>query len=259
MKPKSKCTKVLTIGGVSTVAITLILIFSSQASAFSLNDLGINQVIQQIQSQVTNAQNYFHQIASGNLQAIGKLTGVNVSQIISDATGALGIPDPITSSKTIAQQVQVPNQSTIDLSQSTIANVNGEVTKQAASTVLSQAGQNQLNQEANNVSNTIASSANNANNVYSQAQTAISSISTQDVLKQIAQQNAEISQQQANLAAVNGSINTNLQRSVQAQNLANINLANINSAVNGANQKSNMETVATGRENLERAASSKLY
>ncbi len=255
---KSKFNKLARVGAISTVFVFGGIIFSGQADAFSLNNT-FNQIVQQIQSQVNSAQNYLNTTASNNLQALEKLTGVNVKQIMTNATGALGLPDPSVASQTVASQVQVPNLSTIDFSQSTIANVNTQITQQAASTVLSQDGQNQMVQQSNTVSNAVSGSSGNSQNVYNQSQTAVNAVSTQDVLKQIAQQNAELSQQQANLAAINGSINTNLQNSVQVQNLGNINLANINSAVNGANQKSNMEIVGVGRENLQRASSSRLY
>ncbi len=209
----------------------------------SFNDNPLTQIFNQLQQQVSSMKGYLGQLGSSQLKAISSNVGQDVSQIISDATGALGIPDPFQSRDGV-QKASTSN-GTIYSSGAAANAVDGQITRASAASVLSSGGQTQMQQEAQNTQTAVTATG-------QQAQTAVDSVSTQDVVKQMAQQNAQN-------AAIAGSLNVNMQRQIEAQNLGNLNLSNISSEVTGANQGQNLETLSQGRENFKRAARARLF
>ena len=88
--------------------------------------------------------------------------------------------------------------------------------------------------------------------VQQQATTAQGEVVTQNVMKQIAQQNAQ-------QAAILGAMRADGLKQQHSQDLANINLSNISRSVDGQNQAKQRETVGQGFENYRTTAKARLF
>jgi hypothetical protein len=243
------------------IATVLVILATGNAKAFDLDGSMFNQIFQQLNNSVNQklqaAQTYLNTYTQQQIFSWGQQANQSISSAISSSTGALGLPD-IFKVKDTAKTANNPD-STINISDAAIIDAISNVTNASASSILSQQGQDQLKQESDRVPGLVKDSSSVADNVDSINNTAQNADSTQDVVKQLAAQNAELSKQQAQLASVSGSINSNLQSLNQQQAVTNVNLDRINQTAAGLAQQENLETLSAGRENYTRAASARLF
>jgi hypothetical protein len=243
------------------IATILVIVSSGNAQAFNLDGSMFNQLYQQLSNSINQkvqaAQNYLNIYTQKEIASWGKQANQSINESIASSTGALGLPD-IFNIKNTAKTVNNPD-STINISDQAVIDAISNVTNASASSILSQQGQEQIKQEADKVAGLVQDSSTVAKNVEAYNSIAQSADSTQDVVKQLAAQNAELAKQQAQQASVSGSLNSNLQTLNQQQAVANVNLDRINQTAAGQAQQKNLETLSAGRENYTRAASSRLF
>ena len=235
--------------GLLFVPTALAIATPAPARAFDLS-----QVFGQVQQYVTG---YLEKLAKPQLDALSKGLGQDVTGLVTDTTGALGLPDPFASRDRV--QEQVGSSGTTYYGETATNAVDSQITRASAASVLSEAGQTQMQQESQNTQTAVNGVEQNAQTADRQANTASSATSTQDVVKQMALQNSQLARQQAQNSALVGSINANMQRQIEAQNLSNINLANISTTVTGVNQGQNFAAISQGQENFRRGASASLF
>jgi hypothetical protein len=243
------------------VAATLVIVSSGNAKAFDLGGSMFNQIFQQLSNSVNQkvqaAQNYLNTYTQQQIASWGQQANQSINEAISSSTGALGLPD-IFQVKNTAKTATNPD-STINISDQAVIDAISNVTNASASSILSQQGQDQIKLESDRVAGLVQDSSTVADNVDAFNNIAQSADSTQDVVKQLAAQNAELSKQQAQLSSVTGAVNSNLQTLNQQQAVANVNLDRINQTASGQVQQKNLETLSAGRENYTRAASARLF
>jgi hypothetical protein len=243
------------------VAVGLVILSSGNAKALDLGGSMFNQLYQQlnnsINAQLQSAQSYFNTYAQNQVKSWGQQANQIIADAVSNSTGALGLPD-VFQVKNTAKTVNNP-ASTINISNQVIIGAISDITNASSSSILSQTGQQKTKEESDRVaglvqdSNSVVDSVNSLNNAAQAAD------STQDVVKQLAAQNADLSKQQAQLASVSGSINSNLQTLNKQQAVANVNLDQINKSAAGQVQQKNLETLSVGRDNYTRASRARLF
>jgi hypothetical protein len=242
------------------IATILVIISSNNAQAFDLGGSMFNQLYQQLSNRVNTqlqaAQSYLNTYASDQIKSWGQQAKQEIADAVSNSTGALGLPD-IFKVKDTAKTVNNPN-STINISDAAVIDAISNVTNANASSILSQQGQDQIKQESDRIAGLVQDSSTVASNVDALNNVAQNADSTQDVVKQLAAQNAALAKQQAQLASVSGSVNSNLQTLNQQQAIANVNLDRINQTTAGQTQQKNMEVLSLGRENYTRASRASL-
>jgi hypothetical protein len=243
------------------VAVVLVVLSSRNAKALDLGGSMFNQLYQQlsnsINAQLQSAQSYFNIYAQNQVKSWGKQANQTIADAVSNSTGALGLPD-VFQVKNTAKSVNNP-ASTINISDQAVISAISDITNASSSSILSQEGQQKTKEESDRVaglvqdSNSVVDSVNSSNNAAQAAD------STQDVVKQLAAQNADLSKQKAQLASVSGSINSNLQTLNKQQALTNVNLDQINKTTAGQTQQKNLETLSVGRDNYTRASRARLF
>jgi hypothetical protein len=204
----------------------------------------LSQLFEQLNSQVSSWSGYLNKILSDQLQPLSKALGSDLNSAISDAMGAVGLPDPIAARKSVGKIAQ-KSDSYLDQTELATNEVDRQITRAAIDSTLSSEGQKRIQQQANSTQNSV-------NLVEQQAQAAQGEVVTQNVMKQIALQNAQIS-------SVLGSLRADSLQAAQRQELTNVNLTNISRSIDGQNQSKQAERVGTGLEVLKTTSRARLF
>lgn len=188
----------------------------------------IQTTISKTSSYVWRAQQYWNQLSSfyynligGNLEGIlGDLQGI---------TGALGIPDPFAIRTQGEWNEQIPG--TMSTAQAKANTTDRAIATGIASTVLGKDGQTVIREQQQQVAATVSQSATAAQQSAAAAQAAQTRNVTQDILKDVATQQAVMAQQQTVLAQINQQMSGQL-TGLQLQGAAsNLMLSNISSTL----------------------------
>lgn len=247
----SSCLALVLVGAVST---------SAKAATLSLNGSGVitppfngtgnggntplTQVFGQLNQQLGSLSSYFNQIVAAKLAPLTKSLGKDINAVVSDVTGALGLPDPIQARQEV-EQVASSSNSPVYSAEPATNEVDRQITRSVVDATLGQAGQQQLQQAAQQTQNSVGQ-------VQQQAQAAQQEVVTQNVMKQMALQNGET-------AALLGAMRADSLQALSGQELTNLNLTNISRSLDGQNQAKQSEMVGAGQDTFKTAARARLF
>lgn len=204
----------------------------------------LSQLFEQLNSQISSWGGYLNKILSDQLQPLSKALGSDLNSAISDAMGAVGLPDPIAARESV-EKIAQKSDSYLDQTELATNEVDRQITRAAIDSTLSSEGQERIQQQANSTQNSV-------DLVEQQAQAAQGEVVTQDVMKRMALQNAQIS-------SVLGSLRADSLQAAQRQELTNVNLTNISRSIDGQNQAKQAEMVGTGLEVLRTTSRARLF
>lgn len=194
--------------------------------------------------QVSSVQKYANGILNDKLKALSETIGPEYEGIVSDLTGALGLPDSTQVRKKTEEVAS--NSDNILYGGDRVANeVDRQSARASTSSILSQNGQKQLKEAYERTQSSVQT-------IGQQAQAAQSEVVTQNVMKQIAQQNAES-------AKLMGGVQSSLLKSNEQQAQANTQLTNMSRTMDGQTQAANAERVGAGFSNLGVASQASLF
>ncbi|NER51288.1 MAG: hypothetical protein F6J92_32395 [Symploca sp. SIO1A3] len=216
--------------------------FSTAAMASDGNSL--TNILDQITQQISSFQSYIEETFSSTLDALSETLETDLQAAVDGAIGELGLPDPEALRTEIEEKLSVSEFPVY--SGDLVSNeLDRQITRTQASSTLSIEGQQQSKQELQSTQQSVES-------VQQAATAAQSEVITQNVMKQIAQQNAQQS-------AILGSLRADSIEAAQRQELTNLNLTNISRAVDGQNQTQQQEKVGAGFETLRTASFAGLF
>lgn len=207
-------------------------------------DNPLAQVFEQFTSQLGSLQNYVSSILSDKIQPLAESLGGDLQAAIDDAMGALGLPDPTVARKEV-EKIGAATDAPVNPVENATNEVDRQITRAVSASTLGKEGQERQKEQIQRTQQSIE-------RVQQQATTAQGEVVTQNVMKQIAQQNAQ-------QAAILGAMRADGLKQQQSQDLANINLTNISRSVDGQNQAKQRETVGQGFENYRTTAKARLF
>lgn len=204
----------------------------------------LTQLFGQWQQELGSLNQYVSSILSQKMQSLSQSLNEDLSAAIDDTIGALGLPDSTEAREKIEDIVATLNTAVNGVERAT-NEVDRQITRADTNGTLSKAGQELTKQQFENTQISVEQ-------VESDASAADSEVVTQNVMKRIAQQNAQT-------AAILGAMRTDGLKSQQSQDLANLNLTNISRSLDGQNQARQKESVGQGFSNLRTAAQARLF
>ncbi|GAB1542802.1 hypothetical protein NUACC21_54760 [Scytonema sp. NUACC21] len=233
----------------SGTVVAIALLGTTNASTLAMTvpfvgDHPLALVFEQFTSQLGSLQNYVSSILSDKLEPLTESLGGDLQTAIDEAIGALGLPDP-TIAREKVEEIAASTDAPVNPVETATNEVDRQITRAASTSTLSKEGQKRTQQEVQRTQQSIE-------RVQQQATAAQGEVVTQNVMKQIAQQNAQ-------QAAILGAIRADGLKQQQSQDLANVNLTNISRSVDGQNQAKQRETVGQGFQNYRTAAKARLF
>lgn len=201
-----------------------------------------DQITQQLQALIQGVQTYMNQVIAQQIEPLGE----DLQSAVSSVMGDLGIPDPIAA----RENIKVATTGTFAGDSATesrvLANeVDRQVTRATAASVLSAQGQQRTLQDLQRTQQTVE-------DIQQKAQQAQAAVSTQDVLKASTQQTAK-------MAEIMGSLHAdNVQARQDAQN-TNMNLTNISSSLDEANRTKQRESMGDAYSTLRVSSQAGLF
>lgn len=204
----------------------------------------LTQLLGQWQQELTSLNQYVSSILSQKMQSLSQSLNEDLSAAIDDTIGTLGLPDSTEAREKIEDIVATSDTAVNGVERAT-NEVDRQITRADTNGTLSKAGQELTKQQFENTQISVEQ-------VESDASAADSEVVTQNVMKRIAQQNAQT-------AAILGAMRTDGLKSQQSQDLANLNLTNISRSLDGQNQARQKESVGQGFSNLRTAAQARLF
>ena len=229
------------------IALVLIGAVSPPARAISLagaTDNPLSQVFEQLNHQLASVRGYLDQIVADKLKPLSESLGKDIDAALGDATGVLGLPDP-TKSRNEVEKVASSSHNPVYSGDLATNEVDRQITRGAVNATLGQEGQQAIKQQADQTQNSVGL-------VQQQAQAAQAEVVTQNVMKQIALQNAQT-------GAILGSLRADSLQAAQRQELTNLNLTNISRSVDAQNQAMQAQKVGTGFDTLRITSRAKLF
>lgn len=220
---------------------------SPPAQAAPLDFLGDNpfsDLLAQIQQFIDHAEQYIDQVISEKIQPLEDLVQADLQSAFKEAKGALGLPDPIAARQEIEDTLSETDIAVNPLEKAT-NEADRQITRASAAAVLGTEGQQQTAEELGITQNSVDA-------VQQQASAAASEVVTQNVMKQIAQQNVQMS-------SLLGSLRKDSLQTAQRQELTNLNLTNISRSLDGQNQVRQSEVVGAGMESYRISAGAMLF
>ena len=247
MKPKSNDKTLRKIK--LTLAVAVLVAGTSAGSAKAVTvplggDNPLNNLLNQFLKYFEQAQNYITQVVNEKIQPLEEAINADLQNAIEQAKGALGLPDPIAARKTVEQTLSSSIEP-ISSGERATNEIDRQITRSTASATLSAEGQQRSQEQMQATKQAVET-------VQQQALFAQQDVVTQNVMKRIAAQNAEIS-------GVLGSMRQDMAQDAQRQELANVNLTNISRSVDGQNQARDTDTVSTGFGNLRIFSRARLF
>ncbi|WP_235018972.1 hypothetical protein [Tolypothrix sp. NIES-4075] len=208
------------------------------------SDNPLAKVFEQFTSQLGSLQSYVSSILSDKIQPLAESLGGDLQAAIDEAMGALGLPDPTVARKEV-EKIGAAIDAPVNPVENATNEVDRQITRAVSASTLGKEGQERQKEQIQRTQQSIE-------RVQQQATTAQSEVVTQNVMKQIAQQNAQ-------QAAILGAMRADGLKQQQSQDLANINLTNISRSVDGQNQAKQRETVGQGFQNYRTTAKARLF
>jgi hypothetical protein len=232
-------------GFVGAIAISTIGLTSANALSLPiLKDSPLAQVFEQWQQQLSSFNNYVSSILSRKLEPLTESLGEDISAAIDEALGTLGIPSA-TEVREEVEHIAASSDSLINPVERATNEVDRQITRAVADATLSKIGQQRTKEQVEKTQSSIEQ-------VYVDAAAAQGEVVTQNVMKRIAQQNAQT-------AAILGAMRTDGLKLQQSQDLTNLNLTNISRSLDGQNQVRQKEIVDQGFSNLKTSAQARLF
>lgn len=230
-------------------AMTIALLTTANTStlATTLPFQGANplaQVFEQFTSQLGSLQNYVLSILSDKIEPLAESLGKDLQTAIDEAVGALGLPDPTVAREKV-EKIGAGTDAPVNPVETATNEVDRQITRAVSTSTLGKEGQERQKEQVQRTQQSIE-------RVQQQATAAQGEVVTQNVMKQIAQQNAQ-------QAAILGAMRADGLKQQQSQDLANINLTNISRSVDGQNQAKQRETVGQGFQNYRTTAKARLF
>ena len=216
-------------------------------AAASPLDGTLDDLFGHVEQAVNDAKSYLKETVSGYLEAIpDELDGV-----LNTALGELGLMDPNQARLDITHELQ--NATDGDLAQSDpiqagqeLANeLDRQITRAQVDTVLSNEGQTATRHKLSWVEDTLGQ-------VEQHATSAQSAVSTQEAIKQMAQQNARH-------ADVLGAVQSELVQSRQDNQLTNLNLTNISQSLDQQTRARQLQGLGNALDTLKISAQARLF
>jgi hypothetical protein len=228
------------------LAATLLLAPLKPAAASQV-DTTLDDIFGIFRQAFEDAKAYIERTVSDRL---GSLPG-GMDVVIKNALGDLGLIDPNRARSDIA--TELANTLKGDLSQSdgiqagieTANEVDRQLTRAQVDSVLSRTGQAATRDKITWIENTIGQ-------VQQHADSAQAAVSTQDAIKQMAQQNARQSE-------VLGAIQSELLQSRQDAQLANLNLTNISQSLDQETRARRLQQMGNAIDTLQISAQARLF
>jgi hypothetical protein len=231
---------------VASSAVLLLTTFPAVAATPSANSSSnpLQGLMDWFNGQISSVQEYANGILNDKLKALGETISPEYEGIVSDVTGALGLPDPTQSRKKTEEVAS--NSDNILYSGDRVANeVDRQSARASASSILSQSGQEQLKKAYEQTQSSVQT-------IGQQSQAAQGEVVTQNVMKQIAQQNVES-------AKLMGGMQSSLLKNNEQQAQVNTQLTNMSRTMDGQTQAANAERVGAGFSNLGVASQAGLF
>ena len=230
----------------ATLAVALVLsaMSSPPALAVTPSSRPLSGLLDWLNQQIAEIENYANGILQDKAEALTEALGSEFDEIVGDAAGVLGLPDP-SQTRQAAEEAAAASEGAIYAGDRAANEIDRQTTRASAAGILSQEGQQQ--QKA----------------VYEQTQQAVDAVQqasdlaqtevvTQNVMKQIAIQNAQT-------AKVMGSVQSNLLKSNEQQAQTNTQLTNISRTLDGQTQLENADRVGVGFSNLRITSQAGLF
>jgi hypothetical protein len=230
-----------------TIALTLIGVVSTPVKAATLANQSSNplmQVIEQFNQQLSSIGDYLNKVVAAQIKPLSDSLGKDLEAALGDVTGALGLPDPI-KSRSDVEKVASATDTPVNQSEQATNEVDRQITRAAVNSTLGKEGQQQIKEQVEQTQNSVGL-------VQQQAQVAQQAVSTQDVLKQIAEQNAQT-------GTILGSLRADSLQAAQRQDLTNLNLTNISRSLDGQNQAQQSELIGAGFDTFRTASRARLF
>jgi hypothetical protein len=231
---------------VSTVAV-LSLLAAFPASAATPGGGSTNPLqglMDWFNEQLSSVQKYADSFLKDQMEAISKTFGQEFAGVTKDITGALGLPDPSEARKK-ATEASLGSENPLYSGEQVANEVDRQSTKASAAAILSQEGQEQQKTAYEQSQQSVAS-------VGQAAEKAQGENVTQNVMKQIATQNAET-------AKLMGGVQSSLLKQNEQQAQANTQLTNISRTMDGQTKAQNAERVGAGYGNFGVASQAGLF
>ncbi|MBW4434329.1 MAG: hypothetical protein KME28_22090 [Pelatocladus maniniholoensis HA4357-MV3] len=210
-------------------------------SAHALDLLG---VFDQLQYELNDWNNYVSSILSEQLEPLVKSLGEDLQIAIDEAIGELGLPDP-TQTRKKTEEIVANSNTSINKVERATNEIDRQITRAVVNGTFSKEGQQRTKQQIEKTQTSIQQ-------VQQQAQEAQQEVVTQNIMKKIAIQNAQIGE-------ILGAMRADGLRMQQSQDLTNVNLTNISRSLDGQNQVHQREVVDQGYNNLKITAQARLF
>jgi hypothetical protein len=194
--------------------------------------------------QISSVREYASDILNSKLAALSDSLGPEFDGILSDVTGALGLPDP-TKSRQAVEEAAARAEGMLYSGDKVANEIDRQSTRASANAILSQEGQEQQKKAYERTQQAVEA-------VGEASDAAQGEVVTQNVMKQIAKQNVES-------AKLMGGVQSSLLEANEQQAQTNTQLSNISQTVDGQAAQGNAERVGAGFSNLSVAAQSGLF
>ncbi|NJM17949.1 MAG: hypothetical protein HC907_04080 [Richelia sp. SM1_7_0] len=225
-------------------AFTIVTIgISSSAYALEISN-PLVALVEQWQEQTRSVDKYISSIISRKLDNLSETLQGDLQAVVEKATGVLGLPDASEVREEV-EEIASDSDNAVNGVDKATNEVDRQITRADSNTTLSKEGQENMKAQVEKTQTSIE-----AVSVFSDA--AQNDLVTQNVMKRIAQQNAQIT-------VILGAIRTDGLKSKQSQDLANLNLTNISRSLDGQNQARQKESIGQGFSNLRTASQARLF
>ncbi len=227
----------------STIAIALSLTLSASPALATDARNPFSNLLDQLNQQINNVTSFIEEQVSAVSEGFNELlenAGTDLQAAIDGAIGQMGIPD--------LEKVRTEIEESVgaELNASDIGNeIDRQVTRAIASGTLSSEGQEQTLQKLQQTQASVQQ-------VEQANQTAQTAVASQDVLKQIAAQNAQN-------AAILGTLQAETTQNAMRADIANTNLANISSSVDEQKAAQQKERSGAGLSTLRTTSFAGLF
>jgi hypothetical protein len=198
----------------------------------------------QWQQQLTSLNQYVSSIISRKLDVLSESLNGDIQAAVDEAVGALGLPDA-TIVREKVEEIEALSDDAVNTVDKATNEIDRQITRGVADITLSKQGQENTKQQVEKTQDSIEQV-----QIYSDV--AQEEVITQNVMKRIAQQNAQT-------AAILGAMRTDGLKVRQSNQLANLNLTNISRSLDGQNQAHQKEVVGQGFNNLRTASQARLF
>lgn len=204
----------------------------------------LEEIVERINEQISSLKSYVEQTLQAQIEGLSTALNADLQAVVNKTFGELGLPDPQQSRDSIQESLAGDNKALYSAERAT-NEVDRQATRASVAQTLSKEGQEQQVQQG-------IATQQSVDQVGVLSEVAQEDVVTQDVMKRMAAQNAEV-------AAQLGALRSDALKQQQSQDLSNVNLTNISRAVDGQTQAKQNELVGQGMENLKSGSRARLF